>query len=135
MKRRGWSARVLARYTLLHVPSTALLVVVLILVQRWLNLSAWFVYGLVGLSVLKDIAMFPLVWRSYDTDHPPLTNTMEGARGMAVDHLNPEGYVEIRAELWKAEVLDNGPSIKRGEPVRVCGTRGLTLLVKPDKEP
>jgi membrane-bound ClpP family serine protease len=119
---------------LLQIPFTALVVVVLLLVRKWVDLPAWFVWGLVVLLVIKDVALFPLVWRSYDPDLPGLTNSMQGARGIAVEDLHPSGYVEIRAELWKAEVVGGGPPIRRGEGVRVCGIRGLTLLVQSETE-
>ena len=135
MKRKSWSARVAVRYALLQIPFTALLVVALILVRKWLDLPTWFAWGLVALLVLKDIALFPLVWRAYDPNPQALTDSMEGARGRAVEQLGPTGYVEIGAELWKAEVMGGGPPIQRGERVRVCEIRGLTLLVQPDNEP
>jgi membrane-bound ClpP family serine protease len=61
-------------------------------------------------------------------------NSMKGARGIALDHLDPVGHIEIRGERWKAEVVENGQLIKRGEVIRVCGIRGLTLLVQPDSQ-
>lgn len=134
MERKGWSAKVVLRYALLQIPFTALLIVVLILMRKWVDLSIWFVCGLVALLVIKDIALFPLVWRSYDPDIPTLTNRMEGALGIAIDDLHPTGYVEIGAELWQAEVLGGGPSIRRGQRVRVSGISGLTLLVQLDTE-
>ena len=130
MERKGWSARVVLRYALLQIPFTALLIVVLILIRKWVDLPIWLVYGLVALLVIKDIALYPLVWRSYDPDNPALTNQMEGARGIAIDDLHPAGYVEIGAERWKAEVVGGGPSIRRGQRVIVRGIRGLTLLVQ-----
>ena len=134
MERKGWSARIVLRYTLLQVPFTALLIVVLIFMRKWVDLPIWFVCGLIALLVIKDIALFPLVWRSYDPDIPALTNRMEGALGIAIDDLHPTGYVEIGAERWQAEVLGGGPSIRRGQRVRVSGINGLTLLVQLDTE-
>jgi membrane-bound ClpP family serine protease len=134
MEKRSWSARVVVRYALLQLPFTALMVVALILVRKWVNLPVEFIWALLALLVIKDIALFPLVWRSYDPDSPALTNSMEGARGIAVEDLHPSGYIEIRAELWKAEVMGGGPPIRRGESVRVCRIRGLTLLVQTDRE-
>ena len=134
MERKGWSARVVLRYALLQIPFTALLIIVLILVRKWVNLPIWLICGLVALLIIKDIALYPLVWRSYDPDSPPLTNQMEGARGIALDDLHPTGYVEIGAEKWQAEVIGGGPSIRRGQRVRVLGIRGLTLLVRLDTE-
>jgi membrane protein implicated in regulation of membrane protease activity len=134
MERKGWSAKVVMRYALLQIPFTALVVVVLILMRKWVNLPIWFVCVLVALLVIKDIALYPLVWRAYDPDSPELTNRMEGARGIAIEDLHPTGYVEIGAERWQAEVTGNSPSIRRGQRVRVRGIRGLTLLVQLDME-
>lgn len=132
MARKGWSAKVVLRYALLQIPFTALVIIVLILLRKWVDLPLWFICGLVAFLVIKDIAMFPLVWRAYDPDDPALTNTMQGARGIALNDLHPSGYVEIGAEKWQAEVLEGGPPIRRGQRVRVDGIRGLTLLVRPD---
>jgi membrane protein implicated in regulation of membrane protease activity len=132
MERKGWSARVVLRYALLQVPFTALVMVVLIWVRKWLDLPIWFICGLVAFLVIKDIVLFPFVWRAYDSDSPGLTNTLEGARGIAINDLHPSGYVEIGAERWQAEVIEGSPPIRRGQRVRVHGIRGLTLLVQPD---
>jgi membrane protein implicated in regulation of membrane protease activity len=132
MERKGWSARVVLRYALLQVPFTALVMVVLIWVRKWLDLPIWFICGLVAFLVIKDIVLFPFVWRAYDSDSPGLTNTLEGARGIAINDLHPSGYVEIGAERWQAEVIEGSPPIRRGQRIRVHGIRGLTLLVQPD---
>ena len=132
MERKGWSARVVLRYTLLQVPFTALVIVVLIWVRKWVDLPIWFICGLGAFLVIKDIVLFPFVWRAYDPDSPALTNTMEGARGIAISDLHPSGYVEIGAERWQAEVIEGSPPIRRGQRVRVHGIRGLTLLVQLD---
>jgi len=132
MERKGWSARVVLRYALLQVPFTALVIVVLIWMRKWVDLPIWFICGLVAFLVIKDIVLFPFVWRAYDSDSPGLTNTLEGARGIAINDLHPSGYVEIGAERWQAEVIEGSPPIRRGQRVRVHGIRGLTLLVQPD---
>ena len=134
MERKGWSAKIVLRYALLQIPFTALVVVVLILMRKWVDLPIWFVCALVALLVIKDIALYPFVWRAYDPDSPALTNRMEGARGIAIEDLHPTGYVEIGAERWQAEVIGGGPSIRRGQRVKVHGIRGLTLLVQVDTE-
>jgi membrane-bound ClpP family serine protease len=132
MERKGWSARVVLRYALIQVPFTAVVIIVLIWVRKWVNLPIWFICGLIAFMVIKDIVLFPFVWRAYDPDSPGLTNTMEGARGIALSDLHPSGYVEIGAERWKAEVIEGSLPIRRGQTVKVCGIRGLTLLVQLD---
>lgn len=134
MERKGWSAKVVLRYALLQIPFTALVTVVLILLREPLNLPIWFICVLVALLIIKDIALYPFVWRAYDPESPTLTNQMEGAQGIAIEDLHPTGYVEIGAERWQAEVSGDGPSIRRGQRVRVNGIRGLTLLVQLDME-
>ena len=134
MERRGWSAKVVLRYALLQIPFTALVAVVLILLREWVDLPLWLVCALVALLVVKDIALYPFVWRAYDPESPALTNQMEGAQGIAIEDLHPTGYVEIGAERWQAEVTGENPTIRRGQRVRVRGIRGLTLLVQRDKE-
>jgi len=54
---------------------------------------------------------------------------MIGAIGIAEEKLNPSGYIRVRGELWKAEVVGNARPIERGDGVRIQETRGLTLLV------
>ena len=132
MEREGWSAKVVLRYALIQVPFTALVIVVLIWLRKWVDLPIWFIFGLVAFLVIKDIVLFPFVWRAYDPDSPALTNTMEGARGIAINDLHPSGYVEIGAERWQAEVIEGSPPVRRGQRVRVHGIRGLTLLVQLD---
>ena len=134
MERKGWSAKIVLRYALLQIPFTALVVVALILLREWVDLPIWFICALVALLVIKDIALFPFVWRAYDPESPALTNQMEGAQGIAIEDLHPTGYVEIGAERWHAEVTGDDPSIRRGQRVRVHGIRGLTLLVQLDTE-
>jgi len=129
---RGWSARVVVRYAVLQAPAVLLLVLVLTLVGRWVDIPAWFFWGLVGLWVVKDLSLFPLVWRAYDTDCAGVANCIVGARGIADDRLAPSGYIRVRGELWRAELMGDGPPIDKGQRVRVRGISGLKLIVQAD---
>lgn len=53
--------------------------------------------------------------------------SMIGATGVAVSDLEPGGTVQVRSELWSA-VAEEG-YIKKGEQVRVVGTKGVRLKV------
>ena len=134
MKEAGWTVRVLVRYVLLQVPSTALLVLILIQLRNWFDLPAWSVWGLVAISVAKDVILFPFVWRAYDWDRQGEAHSMVGRRGIAKERLAPSGYIQIHGELWKAKVVGGGRPIEKGEAVRVEEMQGLTLLVRLDKE-
>jgi membrane-bound serine protease (ClpP class) len=59
---------------------------------------------------------------------------MIGERATARSYLNPEGFVFIRGERWKA-VAEDAP-ISEGTPVEVTAVKGLTLSVRrPAGEP
>lgn len=133
MNKQSCSARVVLRYALLQMPAVAFLVLILLVVRRWVDIPAWFGWGLVALWVAKDIILFPFVWRSYDC-RPGDKNSIVGMRGIAEERLAPSGYVQVRGELWQAEVMGDSPPINRGEPVRVRGICGLTLCIEPDNE-
>jgi len=130
MNQRRRSFRILVRYALLQLPALALLVVILVFVQRWADLPAWVAWGSVAIWVAKDAILYPFVWRAYDWDTPQGANSMVGARGIAKERLAPSGYVQVRGELWKAELMEGSPPLEKGERVRVEGARGLTLIVK-----
>lgn len=134
MKEASWTARILVRYILLQVPGTALLVLILIQLRNWFDLPAWSVWGLVAISVAKDVILFPFVWSAYDWDRQGEANSMVGRRGIVKERLAPSGLIQIRGELWKAKVVGGSPPIEKGKTVRVEEMRGLTLLVRPYKE-
>ena len=133
MNERGWSTRVVVRYAVFQVPAMALLVLILILVRPWVNIPAWIAWGIITLWVVKDVILFPFVWRAYDTGRAGTANSMVGARGTVKDRLAPSGYVQVRGELWQAEVMGGGPPIDKGQGVRVREICGLKLLVQPNE--
>lgn len=127
--KKPWSSRIVIRYTLLQLPALAVLFGLLVLAERFIDLPLWFIWGLMGLWIAKDIALFPLTWRAYDQDHAKDESSILGARGIAEERLDPSGYIRVGSELWQAEVVGDAPSVEKGEGVRVQGIRGLTLLV------
>ncbi len=134
MIQRGWSTRILVRYALLQLPALTLLALILILVNRWVDIPTWLVWGILALWAAKDAILFPFVWRAYDWNRSKVADPMVGERGITKDRLAPSGYVKVRGELWKAEIMEGDPPIEKGEGIKVGGIRGLTLLVKPDNK-
>ena len=132
MGKRRWSRRVVIKYTLLQLPALVFLALILYLIRLWVQMPAWLIWGMVGLWVVKDVILFPFVWRSYDQDRYADANTMIGLRGIVKDRLAPSGYVEVHGELWQAEVVEGATYVESGDAVRVKEIRGLTLIVQPD---
>ena len=127
MKKKGWSSQVVLKYALFQLPGLVLFFLILILVQWWTDLPSRFIWGLLILWVIKDVVLFFLVWRSYQR----VANPLIGMKGVAEEQLAPSGYVRVRGELWKAEVIDPNLQIHKGEAVKVRRIRGLTLFVEP----
>ena len=132
MGKRRWSRRVVIKYTLLQLPALVFLALILHLIRLWVQMPAWLIWGMVGLWVVKDVILFPFVWRSYDQDRLGDANSMVGLHGVAKDRLAPSGYVEVHGELWQAEVMEGASPVENGGSIRVRGIRGLTLIVQPD---
>jgi membrane-bound ClpP family serine protease len=83
------------------------------------------------LWVAKDIALFPVLWRAYDWDPSSTSVSLNGDRGIVVRRIDPEGYIRIRGELWRAKISRGIGPIEKGEWVRVTDVEGLTLHVRP----
>jgi membrane protein implicated in regulation of membrane protease activity len=119
------------RYILLNIPGLAAVILILIIIQHWVVLPAWLFWSVIGFWVVKDAVLFPFVWRAYDWERPGRSQSMIGERGIAKEQLAPKGYVQVRGELWRAEIIDGGPAIEMGQPVKIVKMEGLTLLVEP----
>ena len=135
MKRR-WTVRVLIKFILLQLPLLVLLPMVLFFIRQWVDIPVWLIWGIVALLIIKDTIMFPIVWRSYDQSLPGPGDpaSIVGMQGIAKDRLAPTGYIQVRSELWRAEVMEGSAPIAQGKGVQVVGIEGLTLLVRAEDE-
>ena len=114
------------------IPGTAALALILLVAQEWVAIPVWLFCSIIGFAIVKDIVMFPFVWRAYDTDEPGISRSMIGARGMAIERLAPTGFIKVQGELWKAECIGKGLLIEKGEMVRITKMKGLKLFVVLD---
>ena len=121
------------RYILLNIPGLAAVILILIIIQHWIALPLWLFLGITAFWVVKDMVLFPFVWRAYDSGRAGQSRSMVGERGIARERLAPAGYVLVRGELWRAEIIDDGPPVEMGQPVKIVKMDGLTLFVEPGK--
>ena len=128
---RNIPSRVYLRYGLLMVPGTLALILILIVIRHWVVIPGWLFGAIVALAVVKDVIMFPFVWRAYDQNPQTVTGSMIGKHGLARDRLAPTGYIRVGGELWQAEKIGSGPPIEMGEWVQVEEIEGLKLFVVP----
>jgi membrane protein implicated in regulation of membrane protease activity len=131
--RERLTLKVVLRYALIQLPGTVLLALVILLINRWwVTVPLWLGSGIVGLSIVKDIVLFPLLWRSYAGGDPDDPSSMIGRRGIVIGRLDPEGHVRVRGELWRAETVENDRPVEEGQGVAVVGVSGLKLYVRTD---
>jgi len=132
LKCRKIPGSIYLRYILLNIPEFAALILILIVIQYWVVIPVWLFWSIIGFWIVKDVILFPFIWRAYDWDRAGKSRSMIGERGVAREKLAPAGFVKIRGELWRAEKIGEGPPIEAGQPVRVEKMEGLTLFVVPD---
>lgn len=122
----------LLRYLLLQLPGGALAGLVLVGLWSWMGVPGWAALVAMLVWVAKDIAMYPLVRRSFSLGESEWVGVRRliGARGLAIDDIAPAGWVRVKGELWRAEALGDGPPIPRGTTIRVRHVRGLTLFIE-----
>jgi len=130
--RAGGTAAVFARYLLFQVPGCVAAAAVLAGLVHWEHLSPTAAYVLFGIWVVSEIALFPILRVGYETGGAHAgAEALVGALGVAQQDLDPEGYVRIGAERWRAVVAGGCAPVAAGAPVRVREVRQLTLVVEP----
>jgi membrane-bound ClpP family serine protease len=128
MSKRDWSFKILVRYALLQLPEIGLVISVLFFIRQWVELPLWAICFISLVWVAKDIILFFFTWRAYEWDQK---EPMIGLIGHVLDRLDPTGYIQIRGEKWRAEVVGMNSPIEKGQKVQVLGRQGLTLHIKP----
>ena len=125
---------VLQRYLLIQIPGWVLTATVIYALHVWLNLPAWAVIGLLAAVVVKDFALYPFLRRAYETTEATGAGRLIGETGTVRQPVDPQGYIEVRGELWEAEAAPGSPAIPEGSRVQVESARGMTLVVKMVRE-
>jgi membrane protein implicated in regulation of membrane protease activity len=121
-------ARVVLRYLLLQLPGWVLVALLLLALAARTQVPDWALWAAGVLWLLKDVALFPMVWRAYaGTGGWPFSPV--GQCGVAVGDLAPRGLVRVRGEIWQAVAASDNP-IRTGSAVQVVGREGLTLRVQ-----
>jgi membrane protein implicated in regulation of membrane protease activity len=117
------------KYLLFQVPQWLVIGFILWVLVRWSAIPPWAAGVALAAWVLKDLATFPLVRRAYESDARTGAETLIGARAIAQDTLDPEGYIKVNGELWKGRADPTGETIAAGTVVQVRAAQGMTLIV------
>lgn len=121
---------VFQRYMLIQLPGWVLGAVILYGLHEYFGLPAWAAAGTLALLVVKDFVLYPFLRRSYETAVHTGSEALVGQVGVARETLNPQGYVELRGELWLAEASPETAAIPEGSRVRVESADGMRLRVR-----
>jgi len=129
--RRASTRRVFFRYLAFEAPSWVLLAAVLgVLMAVW-DLSLGLAALVLGLWILKDLALFPILRIAYEpAGGSGGTESLIGAVGIVSADLDPEGWIQIGPERWRARVSRESAPLPAGTQVRVTAVEGLLLRVE-----
>jgi len=122
--------RAFPKYLLFQLPGWLLGVVALVWLWPRTGLATWIGVALLAAWVVKDFALYPLVRSAYVGRARTGGERLIGIRGKARDRLDPEGWVFVVGELWRARTTD-GAVLEQGSDVVVVAADGLVLSVAP----
>lgn len=123
------TTRIKLRYAAFQVPGFVMACTVGAAIVYWLDVKPWAAAAGVAIWTLKDVFMFPYVWRAYAPRADGGPHDLRGRTGRTAG----DGYVRLGAEHWRARFLDGG-ELDDGAPIRVVEVEGLTLVVERAEE-
>jgi membrane-bound ClpP family serine protease len=123
---------IFARYLLMQIPSGFAVVLGLWAFVHWGPLTPAFAAVLFCVWVAVEIALFPVLRVGYEEGGQRAgVEAMIGAVGVVCRDLDPEGFVQLAHERWRALAATGPFPIRAGTRVRVCEVRHLKLVVEP----
>ena len=117
------------RYWLFQIPGWVITLALLFGLKRWMDLPIWAGVAVMALVVVKDAALYPFLKAGYETDVKTGIARLVGGRGVIKQTLEPEGFVQVAGELWKARAGRAGQTIAAGTRVSIEAADGMTLIV------
>lgn len=127
MTEQKYPLRIIIRYSLIQLPGLAVIVGLMILIQRWVSIPLWIFLGILFLWIAKDVILFFFTWRSYDLEQRDI---IIGMTGTVLKDVNPKGRVMVYGEHWIAESTEKDKPIYKGQQVEIIDRKGLVLTVK-----
>jgi membrane protein implicated in regulation of membrane protease activity len=123
------------RYLMFHVPGWLIDIAVLAAMVEWWSLPVWAALGIFALLLIKDFVLYPFLRVGYETRERSGIERLIGERGVVKQRLDPEGFVLVQGELWKARAKSPGHSLDPGTRVRVAASEGMLLQVEAAEQP
>jgi len=125
-------SRTFLRYLLFQVPEWGLVGLLLLGLHRFTDAPPALLWGGAVAFLVKDLALYPWLWRAYEhVGHEPGEDLI-GRAGVATSAVAGNGWVRVGSELWRAEA--EGAPIAKGAAIRVRALDGHVLVVTPEVE-
>lgn len=116
------------RYWLFQVPGVVITSGALAVGAIWFSLPGWACGVILLVWILKDAVLYPFLKSAYEMHGVTGTQSLVGSAAIAMGPIDPEGFVKVGAELWRAR---SGLVIKEGEAVTILGSEEMVLIVEP----
>ncbi|MBW2231588.1 MAG: NfeD family protein [Deltaproteobacteria bacterium] len=121
-----------ARYLAFQVPGWGIALALAWGLDVWSTIPRSMIGSLLAAFVVKDFLIYPFVRSAYEhRPHDP-GHRVVGACGKVVVALDPDGWVEVGHERWRARRETDGPMLDVGEKVEIAALRGHTVLVRAE---
>lgn len=130
---RESTTRVLARYVLFQSPGWLVVGGLAVAGVEWAAVPPWIAALCFAAWFAKDAVLFPFVRAAYERHGP--THGEVGQYGVAEEAIDPEGWVRIGAERWRARLAPGAPVVPACTPIRVVAVEGLLLRVEAAPPP
>lgn len=88
---------------------------------------------LAGAWVIKELITVPFTWRLYIRPRLSPAELMLDQYGVAIEKLDPKGFIQFHNEIWEAEAADPHMIIEKGETVKIHDIREMRLIVEKVK--
>jgi membrane-bound ClpP family serine protease len=98
------------------------------MISYFIPIPLWVVIAIPAGKFLKFLIVYPIVRQSVKQPLRSGIESLIGMRGLTVEAIDPEGYVNARGELWRA--VSNDASIPAGAKVEVCGLDRTKLVLR-----
>jgi membrane-bound ClpP family serine protease len=123
---------IFARYLLMQIPSGFAVALGLWAFVHWGPLPSPAAFALFGLWMAIELALFPALRIGYEEGGQVAgVESMIGAVGRVCSELDPDGFVQLGHERWRALAGEGPLPVPAGTRVRVLEVRDLLLVVGP----
>ena len=123
-------SRTFWRYTAFQIPGWIIASLGGWWAHHAMDVPIWLASSILLLWVIKDYVLYPFLRSAYELDQRLPIEHLIGQTGLATAQLTPDGYIKVRGELWLAQIENDGEIVNRGDPVKVSGVNGSTLVVQ-----